>query len=60
MVNLIHTIELVYSHEGTQEWRCSICGRTVQIEYDPFLRVVLEPGDSTVGHSGLSMESEVL
>lgn len=49
---MTHQMTLIFDHEGTEEWCCPICGRRMLIEWQPFRKVVLEPGDDNAGHSG--------
>lgn len=49
---MTHTMVLVETHEGTEEWNCPICGRTFLIEWDPWRKIVITPGDETAQHAG--------
>lgn len=48
----MHTMDLIGEHEGTEEWYCPICGRRMMITWQPWKKVVVEPGDNMVAHSG--------
>jgi hypothetical protein len=47
-----HQMQLTEEHENTEEWHCPECGRTMLIEWDPWRRTVVEPGDETAAHAG--------
>jgi hypothetical protein len=47
-----HEMTMTEAHEGTQEWECPICGRRLLIEWHPWRKVTLEPGDEHVAHMG--------
>lgn len=49
---MTHIMILVGTHEGTEEWHCPICKRTSLIEWHPWRRIIIEPGDETVKHTG--------
>ena len=49
---MTHVMQLVYEHEGTEEWECPECGRKLRIEWDPWKKETLVRGDETVSHSG--------
>ncbi len=48
----MHTMELIGDHEGTEEWYCPECGRRMMITWQPWKKVVVEPGDNYVAHTG--------
>ncbi len=48
----MHTMELIGEHEGTEEWYCPECGRRMMITWQPWKKVVVEPGDNYVAHTG--------
>ena len=48
----MHTMELIGEHEGTEEWYCPVCGRRMTITWQPWKKVILEPGDNYVAHTG--------
>ncbi len=55
----LHTMTLVCSHEGTNEFLCPDCGRQELIEILPEWRhVVLMAGDESAGHTGWMEETE--
>ena len=59
---MTHEMELTAAHEGTEEWFCPVCGRRVLIEWHPWRKVTLDPGDPTAAHSaskGLRMSVEI-
>ena len=37
---------------GAEEWRCPHCGRCLLVQWRPFEKVVLDPGDARVQHVG--------
>jgi hypothetical protein len=43
-------------HEGTYQLVCPACGRVLLVEFAPFRRVVIVPGDETATHSGFVVE----
>jgi DNA-directed RNA polymerase subunit RPC12/RpoP len=48
-----HTMMRTGSTEsGAEEWRCPHCGRRLLLQWRPFGRVVLDPGDERVQHVG--------
>jgi hypothetical protein len=47
-----HVMTLTSAHEGTETWHCPVCGRVLLIEWQPWRRVVIEPGDEAAEHSG--------
>lgn len=56
---LVHRMELIKEHEGTEEWLCPECGRRLLIEWNPFKRVVVEVGDENASHSGSKGDLEI-
>ena len=44
-------MQLLSEHEGTEEWFCPVCGRRVLIEWHPWRKVTLDPGDLTAAHT---------
>lgn len=49
-LTLPHEMTLTASHEGTEEFTCPVCGRTLLIELDPFRRVVVDQGNNFAAH----------
>jgi hypothetical protein len=49
---MTHVLTLTSAHENTEEWTCPLCGRVLLIEWQPWRRVVIEPGDEAAAHSG--------
>ena len=47
-----HAMTLTEAHEGTEIWLCPVCGRRLLIEWEPWRKVTLEPGDEYANHSG--------
>lgn len=48
-----HEMILEKTHaSGMEEWYCPICGRRMTITWQPWKKVVLEPGDLYVAHTG--------
>lgn len=41
-----HEMEYIEEKEGTEVWKCPICGRMYLVEWLPFRRVVLKQGES--------------
>ena len=37
---------------GAEEWYCPTCGRRMTITWQPWKKVILEPGDLHVAHGG--------
>jgi hypothetical protein len=37
---------------GAEEWRCTDCSRRLLLQWRPFEKVVLDPGDERVQHVG--------
>jgi hypothetical protein len=37
---------------GAEEWNCPTCGRRMIINWQPWKKVVVEPGDIHAAHSG--------
>ena len=56
-----HVMELERTYpSGAQEWYCPTCGRRCLMQWDPsYKKIVLEPGDERVSHSGTAMDIEV-
>lgn len=48
---MTHPMIKIAEHEGTEEWRCSACGRNIFLEWEPFYIVVLEQGDGNAKHA---------
>ena len=53
-VSAQHEMQLVGSTEaGAEEWSCPQCGRRMLLRWRPrFQKLVVEPGDEWVSHSG--------
>jgi hypothetical protein len=50
---LRHEMQLITTHpSGAEEWSCPECGRRMMITWQPWKKVVLEPGDLHVAHGG--------
>ena len=48
-----HEMVLEKTHPaGSEEWYCPTCGRRMTITWEPWKKIVLEPGDSHAVHSG--------
>jgi hypothetical protein len=46
-------IHVVTDPSGADEWYCPTCGRRFLMHWPPhYKRVILDPGDETVSHSG--------
>jgi hypothetical protein len=49
----LHEMVLEKTHpSGAEEWFCPICGRRMTITWHPWRRVVLQPGNIYVAHTG--------
>jgi len=48
----MHTMSMIREHEGTEEWYCPTCGRRMTITWQPWKRIILEPGDVYAAHNG--------
>lgn len=62
MNNQKHEMILEETHSsGAEEWYCPTCGRRMTIFWDPWKKIVLEPGDIFAAHSaskgGLRIDS---
>ena len=52
-----HSMELLWEHEGTEEWMCTECPRQILVEREPkFNTRVIEEGDNTVAHTGIKID----
>jgi hypothetical protein len=48
-----HEMVLETTHpSGIEEWYCPICGRRMTIKWQPWEKIILEPGDIYVAHGG--------
>ena len=48
-----HEMVLETTHlSGEEEWHCPTCGRRMTIIWDPWKKIILEPGDIYASHSG--------
>ena len=48
-----HEMILENTHpSGAEEWYCPTCGRRMTITWQPWKKIILEPGDIYAGHSG--------
>lgn len=56
-----HVMELERTYpSGAQEWYCPTCGRRCLMQWAPnYKKIVLEPGNEHVSHSGTSSDAEV-
>ena len=55
----LHEMVLEKTHpSGAEEWSCPICGRRMTITWHPWRKVVLEPGDVFVAHTGSKSSSQ--
>jgi hypothetical protein len=53
MSEQLHEMVLEKTHpSGAEEWCCPICGRRMTITWHPWRRVILEPGNIYVAHTG--------
>lgn len=44
-------LQTTYS-SGAEEWHCPACGRRMTVTWQPWKRIILEPGDIYAAHSG--------
>ena len=48
-----HEMVLETTHSsGAEEWYCPICGRRMTITWQPWKKIILEPGDVYAAHGG--------
>jgi hypothetical protein len=48
-----HEMVLERTHpSGAEDWYCPTCGRRMSITWQPWKKIVLEPGDTYAAHSG--------
>ena len=48
-----HEMFLGKTHSsGAEEWNCPTCGRRMTITWQPWKKIILEPGDIYAAHSG--------
>ena len=48
-----HEMVLEKTHlSGAEEWYCPTCGRRMTITWQPWKKIILEPGDIYAAHSG--------
>lgn len=48
-----HEMELAtIDSSGEEEWNCPTCGRRISITWQPWKKIILEPGDIFAAHSG--------
>lgn len=48
-----HEMVLETTHpSGTEEWYCPTCGRRMTITWEPWKKIILEPGDIYAAHGG--------
>ena len=48
-----HELVLETTHpSGAEEWFCPTCGRRMTITWQPWKKVILEPGDVYAAHGG--------
>jgi hypothetical protein len=48
-----HEMVLETTHpSGAEEWYCPTCGRRMTITWQPWKKVILEPGDLHAAHGG--------
>lgn len=48
-----HEMVLERTHpSGAEDWHCPTCGRRMSITWQPWKKIVLEPGDIYAAHSG--------
>src|SRR5262245_57586310 len=48
-----HEMVLETTHpSGAEEWSCPICGRRMTITWQPWKKIILEPGDVYATHDG--------
>lgn len=48
-----HEMVLESTHpSGAEEWYCPTCGRRMTITWEPWKKIILEPGDIYAAHGG--------
>jgi len=48
-----HEMQLETEHaSGAEEWYCPTCGRRMTITWQPWKKIILEPGDIYASHGG--------
>jgi hypothetical protein len=48
-----HEMVLETTHpSGVEEWSCPTCGRRMTITWQPWKKIILEPGDIHAAHGG--------
>jgi hypothetical protein len=48
-----HEMVLETTHpSGVEEWSCPTCGRRMTITWQPWKKIILEPGDLHAAHGG--------
>jgi hypothetical protein len=48
-----HEMVLETTHpSGAEEWYCPTCGRRLTITWEPWKKIILEPGDMHAAHGG--------
>jgi hypothetical protein len=48
-----HEMILETTHpSGAEEWSCPTCGRRLSITWQPWKKIILEPGDIHAAHGG--------
>jgi hypothetical protein len=53
-----HEMVLEMTHaSGAEEWYCPTCGRRMTITWEPWKRIILEPGDIHAVHKGSTSSS---
>jgi hypothetical protein len=55
-----HEMILEKTHpSGAEEWYCPSCGRRMTITWQPWKKIILEPGDINVVHKGSTSSLQI-
>ena len=52
----LHTLTLIRRTDTFTDWQCPICGRYIVVMLHPFRIEVIQAGDGSVTHSGMSLD----
>jgi hypothetical protein len=47
-----HEMTITADHGGKEWWTCPACGRVLLIEWNPFSKITVVPGDEYAAHTG--------
>lgn len=55
-----HEMILENTHaSGAEEWYCPTCGRRMMITWEPWKKIILEPGNTYAVHKGSTSSLEI-